>query len=395
MFGVGIAGVGCDADEQTGSGTTAPSAASAPATTAVAVTTTEPPTVDRQALLDGKRQSYGAPGALAVVRNGATEWSGVSGVADLAGTEITDSTRFRIASISKPIIALLILDAVSRGEVSLEDTVSDLVPGVLRPDPPISVRMLLDHTSGVFNVGDEGDIATDIARLTDPVLMREATDLATRYLAGERVSIPDRLYVALAETHERYFAPGSGYHYSNVNYQLAGMVLERVAGARLGELLRTRLVEPLGLRHTTLAPDDTGLPDMHGYAVNAVDDSLVDLTADFLSLGNGGSGGVISTAGDLLTIMQAIASGEVLADPLVADMKQATTQSNGEYGLGLATYDLSCGTFYGHGGAVSGTESIAIVTPNGDAGVVVAINLRAAADPDLLALAESLVCTSE
>ncbi len=282
------------------------------------------------------------------------------------------------------------LDSVDRGEISLDDIVS--FPGVLRSEPPISVRMLLDNTSGVFNVGDESNLATDITNLTDPVLRDEATDLATRYLADEPVVMPDRLYVALAETHDRYFEPGMGYHYSNPNFQLAAMVLTQATGQPLAELLRMRIVEPLELKHTTLASTDGALPDMHGYDANS--GSPVDMTADFLALGNGGSGGVISTADELLTIMQAITSGRLLPSPLVDDMKRATTQSNESYGLGLATYYLSCGTFYGHGGSVNGTESIALVSSDGTAGTVIAINLRDTTQPNLLALAESFLCAS-
>jgi D-alanyl-D-alanine carboxypeptidase len=342
-------------------------------------------------MLDEKRTSYGAPGALAVVRDGDTEWSGVSGAADRAGTALTETSRFRIASITKPIVATLLIDAVNRGEISLDDTGS--VPGELRADPPISVRMLLDHTSGVFNVGDEGDPIADVANLTDPALHAEATELVSRYLAGEAAVISDRLFVALAETHDRYFQPGTGYHYSNTNYQLAAMVLTQATGLSLADLLRTRITEPLQLQHTTLAPNDAGLPEMHGY--DATSGSLVDMTAIFLALGNGGSGGVISTAGELLTIMQAIVSGRLLPSALVDQMKDATTQSSISYGLGLATYYLSCGTFYGHAGAVSGTESIAIVSPDGTSGTVIAINVRTGTDPNLLALAESYVCAGK
>jgi D-alanyl-D-alanine carboxypeptidase len=347
--------------------------------------------IERQAVLDEERQSSGAPGALALVRDGDAEWSGVSGVADVTGAELTDSTRFRIGSITKPIVALLVLDAVNRGELALDDVVSDLIPSALEPEPPTTVRMILDHSSGIFNVGDEGDIAADIANLPDPVMRAEATELGTRYLSGERVNMNDELFVALAETHDRYFEPGTGHHYSNVNYQLAAMVLEQGTGMPLAELVRSRLVEPLELRHTTIAPSDAGLPEMHGYELDA-GGTLLDITDDFLALGNGGSGGVISTADELLTIMQAIVSGTLLPAPLVADMKSATVQSNQSYGLGLVTYYLSCGTFYGHGGATSGTHAIAVVNDDGSAGVVIAINLRGDVDPNLLAPAESLLC---
>ena len=252
--------------------------------------------------------------------------------------------------------------------------------------------MLLDHTSGIFNVGDEGDVTADIGKLTDPAMQAEATDLATRYLAGEHVIFPDRLFVALAETHDRYFAPGTGYHYSNANYQLVGMVLATVTGKSLAELVRTRIVEPLGLRHTTVAPDDRQSPDMRGYSSETADGSLVDLTDDFLALGNGASGGVVSTADELLTVMQAIVSGRLVSAPLVTDMMHATEQSKNSYGLGLATYYLSCGRFYGHGGVIDGTQSIAVVNTDGTAGVVVAVNLRKPLDPNLLAVAESLLC---
>ena len=104
----------------------------------------------------------------------------------------------------------------------MDDVVSDLLPGGLQPEPPTTVRMLLDHTSGLFNVGDEGDVLADITKLTDPVMRSQAQDLADRYLAGERVTVPAPIFVALAETHDRYFLPGTGYHYSNVNYQVAG-----------------------------------------------------------------------------------------------------------------------------------------------------------------------------
>lgn len=93
--------------------------------------------------------------------------------------------------------------------------------------------LLSSHTSGIFNVGDEGDVIADIDHLTDPALLQQGRAALAHYLAGEPVLISADLYVALAETHERYFAPGTGNHYSNVNYQLVGMVLEHVTGQAL------------------------------------------------------------------------------------------------------------------------------------------------------------------
>jgi len=158
-------------------------------------------------------------------------------------------------------------------------------------------------------------------------------------------------------------------------------------------LLLSRIVEPLGLRHTTIAPADSSDPELRGYASSTPDGPLVDPGhAHLLLLGNGGSGGIISTADELLTIMQAIASGSLLPPALVDDLLRATPQSGADaYGLGVATYFLSCGTFYGHEGGIDGTAAIAIVSPSGDDGVVVALNSRRPGDPRLAALADSLV----
>jgi D-alanyl-D-alanine carboxypeptidase len=348
----------------------------------------------RRVLLDEARETYGAPGAMAYVDVGGAAWFGTSGAADLEGAKLTPTTRFRIASITKPVVAFLVLDAVNRGELSLDDVVSRYVGEPLRPEPPVTVRMLLDHTSGIFNVGDEGDITADIDALTDPVLKAQALDLGARYLAGEPVRMPAELYVALAETHDRYAAPGEDYHYSNPNYQLAAMVLEQATGSSFDELLRTRLVEPLGLEHTTTAPADSGLPEMHGYMTDATTGELTDQTGAFLALGNGGSGGVISTPEELFRIMRAIVAGDMLPPALAADMKDATLQSAFEYGLGLGRYDLSCGTFYGHQGSVTGTQSIALMSDDDTAGVVLVLNLVDVNRPGLLALAESMLCSA-
>jgi D-alanyl-D-alanine carboxypeptidase len=356
--------------------------------------TTATPTgepLDRQALLDRGREVYGSPGGLAVVYDEDGQWFGASGEADLAGTEIGLATRFRIGSITKPIVAALVLDAVADGDIALDDTVSDLVPGELRADPPISVRMLLDHTSGVFDQLNEGSPA-DIDRLPDAEMRTEARSLVRRYADGEQVIAPDRLLVALAETHDRYFPPGTGYHYSNTNYQLAVMVLEAATGAPLADLMRERIVRPLGLEHTTVAPSDIESPSLRGYTPGRRDGTFNDITDDLIGFGNGGNGGIISTGEELLTIIRAIVSGRLVRPPLLTEMTTMTSQSNSTYGLGLAMYELSCGTFFGHGGSVNGTVSLALADASANRAAVIAFNLVSPTDPELPALADDLLC---
>lgn len=346
-------------------------------------------------MLDEVRDRYPAPGGLALVRRDGEEVFAASGTADLAGTPITADTRFRIASITKPIVSALVLDAVRRGEVGLDDVVAELVPGVVRDEPPITVRMLLDHTSGIFDEGNEGDVVADVAALTDQVLRDEASELMVSYAADGSGIASDRLIVALAETHPRYDAPGRSFHYSNPNYQVAAMVLEAVTGQSLAALLADRVAGPLALGDMTIAPPDLSPPDLRGYGTSVDDGSLVDVTDDLLAFGNGGNGGVVASAGDLMRTMRAIVSGELVDGALRDEMTTPTAESlraGAAYGLGLARYRLACGTFYGHEGGVNGTASIALSSLDGDDAVVVALNLRDGTDPRLPAIGERLLC---
>jgi len=353
------------------------------------------PSVDPAVRLDtavaALQLRVGSPGALGLLVDGTDRAFSAAGHADLDGsTPIEPDARFRIASITKPIVAALVLTAVDRGELTLDAQVGTLLPGVLRAEPPVTVRQLLAHTSGVFDEGNEGDPLADTARIKDPGLRAEAQDLLARYQGGEAIVAPDRVIIALAETHDRYFAPGEGYHYSNVNYQVAAMVLERVTGRPLADLLRDRIAVPLGLTRTTLAPADRSLPDLLGY--DAMENgTTVDVTSNLAWFGNGGNGGVLSTAGELADIFRAIVTGALFSDALVAEMEAPVRES---YGLGLVTYDLACGRFFGHEGSVNGTRSIMLVSPDGSRAIVLAVNLRGTVEPWLRAVSEGVLCGS-
>jgi D-alanyl-D-alanine carboxypeptidase len=232
-------------------------------------------------------------------------------------------------------------------------------------------------------------VIADVERISDPALRGEAQQLLSAYEAGEAVVVTDGVWIALAETHDRYFAPGMDYHYSNVNYQVLGMILEHLTGSPLADLLAREIGAPLGLESTWLAPADVSTPGMRGYDATRELGQLVDVTDDITWFGNGGNGGVVSTADELLAVMSAIVSGELLSNDLTTQMKTANLA---DYGLGLATYRLSCGTFYGHAGSVLGTRSIAVVSDDGRDGVVAALNVYSERDSQLASLADTLLC---
>ena len=378
-----------------------PSATSAPHPTATVVeyagTQVTQETGGQEALqeaLDAARRHHGTTGAIAVIHIGEQQWSLISGAADATGTPLTAAARFRIGSITKPIIAALALDQVAQGRIGLDEDVSHLVGSPLRPAPTVTLRMLLDHTSGIFDIGNEGDSIAGITELTDPVLINEASDLVRDVEAGNQAVASARLIVALAETQDRYFTPGTGWHYSNTNYQLVGIILEQLTGEPLAELLAQRIARPLDLEDTSLAPADRTSPELRGYAIDLQTGELIDATDDLLAFGNGGSGGIISTAEELTAILEAVIHGDLLPDGLRQEQMAVTEVSGQSYGLGLAVYELECGTFYGHEGRVNGTATIALVDAESpERSAVIALN-RSGIDPGLRPLAEQLLCST-
>ena len=381
-----VAGCGSEGSSSAGLSTTTTST-----TPTVVPTTVADPSARIEELLQQERAWYLAPGGLAVVRVGRRVREAHSGTADRDGGQITDTTTFRIASITKPIVATLVLQAVERGELSLDDRVDDIVPGLIRPDPPVTVRMLLDHTSGIFDEGNDGDPVADAAPLTDPALQAEVAELTERVRrrrAGDRVgSADDR-----ARRDERpLLRAGRGLSLQQHQLRARG---GRAAGGDRRDARRPAAHPGHGTagadaRQPSRRPNSRRLRSAATARTTVRSSTSTD---DLVWFGNGGHGGIVSTAEELLTIIQAIVAGELVGDELLADMKTPTLQSDGSYGLGLGPMDLSCGTFYGHGGAVNGTVSIALASDDGTSGAVVALNLLNDQDPRLPALADDVMC---
>ena len=112
----------------------------------------------------------------------------------------------------------------------------------------INLRQLLTHTSGIFDNNDAvNDPARVLARVKDPVLRAELVRLARRLQADPTIKFPPTVWIRLAATQPLYFPPGTGYHYSNVGFEILGLVIERVTGQPLQTVYRQRIIQPLGL----------------------------------------------------------------------------------------------------------------------------------------------------
>jgi D-alanyl-D-alanine carboxypeptidase len=299
----------------------------------------------------------GAPGAIVYVRTPTGARAGVAGYADKnAHVSMRAADRYRIASLTKAFTSALVLQLESEGKLDIDDPVEKYLPHVVPNGSAITLRELLNHTSGLYEYTDE------------PAFSQAVFD------NPERTWAPLEL-TALAFAHPPYFAPGSDYHYSNTNYILLGLVVEEVDGKPLAQSLQQRIIGPLGLTSTSLPTTIELGPDfVHGYLT--LDGSpLVDL-APLLSPSIGWSaGGIVSNARDVTTFYRGLLTGKLLPAAQLAEM-ETPSQTSGTYGLGIDNINQGCGPGFGHLGDFSNAwRTEVLATKNGKRQAVVMVNV--------------------
>ena len=377
------------------SGASATNAASPP----VGLSTGLPSVLDRtgtrerlQAALDAGRVELAAPGVAAsvLIANG-QQWTGTAGVADLAsGRPLTPSTPFAVASISKTFLAAEILALVEEGTLTLEAHVAPLLPGVRvssRPiDPRITVRQLLDHTSGLRDY------------LVDPRLDRAVlADPTRRWTVAQ----------ALAYAGRPAAAPGVRYFYANTNYALLGLLAERVTGRTLAAEYRARFFGPLGLAsafYQDVEAPTAELPTAYRYTAWALDAVPIDVTDGTairpftaLTTAAGPAGSVAASPADLVRWVRALYAGTVLAPATVQAMVDdaATTaalKSGAAYGLGVQVLTINGQLSYGHSGRLVGAQSVVRWFP--DSGIAIAVTTNESRFDPVIILRDLLAIVS-
>ena len=313
-----------------------------------------------------------APGAAAYVSGPEGTWRHAAGVADLRdGRKLKPGDRFRIASISKPIAATVVLQLAAEGKLGLDDTVEEHVPGLLPYGSRITIRQLLNHTSGLWDTNDFTPAA--IARVGDPALRAELEALAARVQDDPTTQFPSRRWIQLAAWQPLEFTPGSGYSYSNVGYEVLGEIVERVTGSSFDEEVERRVVVPLELEATSYEPGPIEGPHARLYAADGVE--WIDATD--VTVGVGAEGAIVSTPEETARIFQALLRGELLPTRWLAEMKEPSPVA-GAGGLGLAIDSpLGCGgTAYGHGGALAGVRTWVFVSSDGEQVATLFLNGR-------------------
>jgi D-alanyl-D-alanine carboxypeptidase len=318
-----------------------------------------------QKALDLIRSGDKYPGtSAAVVFPDGSVWAGVSGSAVLSPqAPVTPETLFSIGSISKTFVAALIGRLAQAGTVGFDDPLAKYLPDF--PNAAnITLRQLLNHTSGIQDL-------FDAAGVSDAILAHPSATWT-----------PEQV---LARIGKPYFAPGAGYHYSNTNFVLLGLVAEKATGQTVAALVRSMFLAPLGLTHTYLQTEETPEgPKAHGYMAPASkprDNSagtMLPFTAEASAVGFAGA--YVSTAADLAAWADALYRGNVLDQATLASMADVSSTVPFKprllYGYGLGFEELTVGgqTAWGHKGWLDGFWSAMEYIPAYHVTVVVLTN---------------------
>ncbi|MFE6867967.1 serine hydrolase domain-containing protein [Kitasatospora sp. NPDC057692] len=306
-----------------------------------------------------------------------------AGVADLrTGAKVPVDGQVRAGSNTKTFVAVVVLQLVGEGKVELDAPIERYLPGLVRGEGidgrAITVRQLLQHTSGLPNFTDE--------------IFEEV------FGAGRHRYYQPRELLDMGLSRKALFAPGTGWSYSNTNYILAGLLVEKVTGRPLAEQLTKRVIDRLGLRHTYfpgVGDESIREPHPRGYAARP-DGSLDDVTELDPSWG-WAAGQLVSTPSDLSRFFVGLLGGRLLKPAQLAEMRTTVKVPEGpgvpageEYGLGLIRRSLSCGKVaWGHGGAVPGFHTLPGVTEDGRAATI-AVTANLAPSPQGLEHAQAL-----
>ncbi|MFJ9027384.1 serine hydrolase domain-containing protein [Streptomyces sp. NPDC102274] len=320
---------------------------------------------------DGKR-----PAALISTRerDGRTR-TYTAGVGDLAtGAKVPADGQVRIGSNTKTFTAVVVLQLVGEGKIDLDAPIETYLPNLLRGEGVdgrhITVRQLLQHTSG-------------LPEYTQTVA-ENFTEVQHRY-------VEPRELLDIALKGKASFPPGAKWEYSNTNYIVAGLLVQKITGRPLAEEINKRVVERIGLRHTYFPqPGDMTIREKHpkGYFAPQPGAPLRDVTVQDPSWG-WAAGAMISTNSDLNRFFTALLDGRLLRPAQLKEMRTTVPAEDpvpgSRYGLGLMSKPLSCGgVSWGHGGDIPGYETRGGVTESGRA-----VNVAVTVLPgDLAALTE-------
>jgi D-alanyl-D-alanine carboxypeptidase len=322
-----------------------------------------------RALEDLVAMEGGPPGVIAVVQRGQHRKVHTFGVRNIkSGLPIRVDDRMRIASVAKAFSGAVALSLVSKGALSLNDTIGKRLSKLPEPPPAawakITLRQLLNHTSGL------------------PEILEDPDFLAALMASPFKAPPPEKLLTYLYNNDPPLrFVPGSKYQYSNSDNIAVALMVEAATGTSYEDQLRKRVYRPLGLKKTSL-PRGTNMrkPFIHGYDTSQQPPE--DVSEDFAAGWSWASGGIVSTPADLNTFIRGYVGGKLFDERTQAKQRRVIEGGSSEppgpgknsAGLAIFRYETRCGTVWGHTGNTSGYTQFAAASADGRRSVTVSIN---------------------
>jgi CubicO group peptidase (beta-lactamase class C family) len=311
-----------------------------------------------EAVVDQNMATHGVPGALVGVwRQGSELAVFEKGVSDVdSGTLMSRLNHMRIASVTKSFTVTRILQLRDQDVLSLDDPISKYVPGVQNGDA--TLRQLANMTSGIFNYTENPSVVMEL--VNNPLKTWTDSEL-----------------VAATAGYTPYFDPGKGWHYSNTNTVLLGMVVTSLTGQSFGQQVTSGILGPVGLSNTSYPSAPTlPTPFSHGYALFGPGAPMVDFT-EVSPTAASSSGAMISTLDDLRIWGKELAVGSLLSADSQRERLEMVSTAGGvgpeydAYGLGIGALD----GWVGHTGDFPGFQSLVMHDTANDQTVVILINL--------------------
>ncbi|MEW6746019.1 MAG: serine hydrolase domain-containing protein [Planctomycetota bacterium] len=316
-------------------------------------------------LAERERIEQKIPGlSVAVVRGEETLLAKGFGLADVElEVPATAATVYRIGSVTKQFTAAAILQLREDGKLELEDPITSYLTGLPERTQDVTIRHLLNHTSGIPSY----------------------TDLGDEWAVKRRLDLTHDELIALFKERPFNFAPGEKQLYNNSGYYLLGVIIEKVSGKSYAEYLRENIFEPLGMKSTCYGSEAVIIRNRaQGYRL--VDGELQN--DDFLSMNQPfAAGALVSTVTDLVIWMRALVDARVVSDESYELMTAPTVLKDGtshNYGFGLSLDPLLDRPCVSHGGGINGFRSHLVYLPDEDLVIAVLANCETAS-PDRIA----------
>jgi D-alanyl-D-alanine carboxypeptidase len=291
--------------------------------------------------------------AFAVIRGMDTLAYGAHGLANVeAWRAPTASTVYEIGSLTKQFTSAAIMKLVEQGRVKLDDDLSKYVPQFPLQGRKVTIRHLLNHTSGIHSYTASPAWAKTWSETLSP-------DAIVKFVAADTFD----------------FAPGASYRYNNTGYVLLGMIIEKVTGKKYAAYLEEQFFKPLGMKSTSYCPTRTTDPIFAtGYSRGpngAIRAPFLDLSHPF------SAGALCSTVGDFVAWQRALDGGKVVSPASYATMTTADTLNTGakiNYGFGLVPGNVNGHRSVSHTGGIHGFSTVAHYFPDDTLSVVVFTN---------------------